>query len=102
MNSTPKAVILFMKTIEDDHNCWIDTPSPGFQTISRTRDAINIKLDKKLNEHIIESIKEFLSSKNINKVYVSPVGNQRKLLLEKYNFSYYDKHNNILSLEWNI
>lgn len=79
-------VMLFMDTQKTKP--WIDAPSPAFQAIAKTRSAMK-RRDFSLNHILITGIKEFLKTKDINKVYVDPVGPQRELLM-KYGFEEVD------------
>ena len=77
-------VFLFLTTSYNGHY-YIDTPSPGFQGIAKSLQGR--QFDFKLNKILIPTMVNFLKELGFSEVYVSPVGNQRKILIEHYGFS---------------
>ena len=78
-------IILFLNTgYEGVGRIMIDVPSPGIQGIARSQKGLEIPV--KLNSLLIPTIKEFLLKRGYHAVYVAPVGNQIKILLDHYGF----------------
>lgn len=63
----------------------VDAPTPAFQGIAKSLFGMSIPI--KLNSLLIPAIKHFLAANGYDRVFVNPLKNQRKILLDHYNFA---------------